>query len=168
VRQRIAILLLTVVVLAPALMVRADQTSAPSYDKGLARLKRDFVRILRERRTTEFLSYIGPQGVSIDENEDSRTRKDIGNDFRRKRGAYCVLFDSRCLGGDSQSVCSAHGLLLTAKPEVTVSVAMPEGKPQAYLSIASKARSCLDGTQSYEFIFARVQGSWNLIAVSHT
>jgi hypothetical protein len=169
VKWRIASLLLTVAVFPPPLMVRAAQTGPPSYDRELARLKLDFVRILRRKRTAEFLSYVSPQGVVIGVDEDDHwTPKALAEAFRRKRVPYCVLFDSSCLSGDHKAVCSARGLLLTSAAEVTISAQTSEGETQAYLSVSSKDQSCLNGTQSFEFIFRRLNGTWKLIAVPYS
>ncbi len=149
------------------------QTARP-YDQELVRLQHDFVRILREKRTTDFLSYIGPKGVAFGVDAEFQSRKKVADEFRRKRGAYCVLFDSTCLRRRSDPtntplMCSARGLLLNrVKPEVTITLGTFEGKPQAYLGIASKAPSCLDGTQSFKFIFTRLPTGWKLVAVPYT
>jgi hypothetical protein len=152
-------------------MVRAAQKGPPSYDRELARLKLDFFGILRGKRTAEFLSYVSPQGVVIGVDEDDPwTPKALAEAFRRKRVPYCVLFDSSCLSGDHKAVCSARGLLLTSAAEVTISAQTSEGETQAYLSVSSKSKDqlCLNGTQSFEFIFRQLNGTWKLMAVPYS
>lgn len=138
-------------------------------------LQETFLKVLRQKHTTQFLSYIGKGGVAFGVDANVQSRKQIANEFHTHDGAYCFLFDSTCLtrewnastrrGGRANRFCSVYELLTASKSaQVETSLGSHHGKPQAYVWITPGVQSCSNGSVPVEFIFTRFDDGWKLVA----
>jgi hypothetical protein len=165
-------LLTTVFLLAWMTQIIVGQSSDVPSDE-LRHLQNGFLEVLRKKDTAKFLSYIGVGGVAFGIDGKFQTRKEIANEFRSKRGAYCFLFDSTCKratptngGRGAIRFCSVYELLKLAKDvKAETTLGSYQGKPQTYVRITPQVLSCSNGSKPVEFIFKRFMDGWKLVAV---
>ena len=159
-------------------MVLLVSLSCPSLgqsaqDKSVLALQSQLIEILKGKDTTGFLSLIGPSGVTFGVDADKEFKEQVAEQFEQKRGAYCVLFDSKCLSRETPRKrtalppCSAHDLI--SRPNGWSmdhqTAGQYEGKNQISLVLKPNNESCSNGKDPMEFVFTEFAGGWKVVAV---
>jgi len=147
----------------------------PAQDnKAIVALQSELIQSLTKSDTTGFLSLVSPSGVSFGVDGDRESKDQILAQFNRKEGAYCVLFDSKCLlrkaGSKSDSnVCSVRDLVSgTNQWSIEHRTGQHEGMSQIYLTLKPNNESCSNGRHPIDFVFTRFVEGWKLVAVPYT
>ena len=143
-------------------------------NKAVLALQNQLIRILIDKDTTKFLSLIGSSGVTFGVDGDREFKDQILEQFDQKRGAYCVLFDSKCLlreagrKRESQHVCSVHDLVSGANGwSMEHQAGQYDGRSQIHLILKPNSESCSNGKDPIEFVFTEFTDGWKLVAVPY-
>jgi hypothetical protein len=148
------------------------ETSPSGLDAAAILLQNSLIQSLTEENTTKFLSFIGSTGVTFGVDGETQSQAQIAADFRGKKGAYCILFDSKCLSQQAAGrphLCSVHDLITRTSPwKAEHRVGQHNGKHQVYVALIPDTSTCSNGQGQIEFIFTHFAEGWKLVAVPYT
>lgn len=146
----------------------------PAQDKAVLALQSQLIEILKAKDTTGLLSLIGPSGVTFGVDADNEFKEQVAEQFDQKRGAYCVLFDSKCLSRETPRKrtalppCSARDLVSRANGwSMEHQTGQFEGKSQLHLILKPNNEFCSNGRDPMEFVFTEFADGWKLVAVGY-
>ena len=148
--------------------------SQSAQDKAVLALQSQLIEILKGKDTSGFLSLIGPSGVTFGVDADNEFKEQVAEQFEQKRGAYCVLFDSKCLAREtprkrlSLPPCSAHDLI--SRPNgwsMEHQADQHGGTSQTHLILKPNNEYCSNGKDPIEFVFTEFTAGWKLVAVGY-
>jgi hypothetical protein len=66
-------------------------------EREIESLAGQILTLVRERKSTEFLEFVGKAGLHLNPDSGKLTRAEVVEQFHSKAGIYCALFDSECL-----------------------------------------------------------------------
>jgi hypothetical protein len=146
-----------------------------TQDKAVLALQTQLVEILNAKDTAGFLSLIASSGVTFGVDGDNQFKEQVQQQFEQKRGAYCVLFDSKCLSRETPTrkrellrPCSAHDLVSRANGwSMEHQASQSDGRSQIHLILKPNNESCLNGKDPIEFVFTEFAEGWKLVAVGY-
>ena len=156
------------------LVYRGHGQSTEDNNSVLA-LQTELTRILIDKDTAKFLSFIGDSGVTFGVDGDSQFKEQIQQQFDQKRDAYCFLFDSKCLSRETPPrkheplrPCSAHDLVSRANGwSMEHQTGMYQGHSQIRLLLKPNNDSCSNGKDPIEFVFTEFADGWKLVGVGY-
>jgi len=154
--------------------VACSSVGQTAQDKAVLALQSQLIEILKAKDTTGFLALIASSGVTFGVDADNEFKDQVAEQFEQKRGAYCVLFDSKCLSREtprkrlSLPPCSVHDLVSRANGwSMEHQTAERDGRSLLHLLLKPNSESCSNGRDPIEFIFTEVADGRKLLAVGY-
>jgi hypothetical protein len=154
--------------------VSATPQSTPAQSASKApsakELEQQFFTAIRAGDADKVLAYIPKNGVNVGSQPLHVSRQDVERQFKAKRGLYCKLFDSSCVGaeinlGNSLRTCSDRELLTQSQKVRTASSEVTRnGVQQAVLVAEVKNDQCSDAGL-IDFIFNLDADGWKLFSI---
>jgi hypothetical protein len=135
-----------------------------------AKLKQDFIAMLRGGDAQKFLSYVSAEGVNVGSEPRHETHDEVQQQIDQRNGLYCKLFDASCIEAtikldNGVRPCSYREALNGSKnPHIAVTETVRGGVRQAILVAQPNAKQC-PGTKLIDFIFNYEPGGWKLFSV---
>jgi len=134
-------------------------------------LQTQLTQMLIAKDPTKFLSLIASSGVTFGVDGDKEFKEQIREQFDQKRGAYCVLFESKCLvreaprKRESLHPCSVHDLVNRPGWSMEHKTGQYDGNSQISLALKPNNELCSNGKDPIEFVFIEFNDGWKLVAV---
>jgi hypothetical protein len=159
--------------LVGALALASAQSGSPketSKTPSVKDLEQQFFAAVRAGDADKVLAYIPKNGVNVGSQPLHVSREDVEQQFKSKRGLYCKLFDSSCVGaeinlGNSLRTCSDRELLTKSQKVRTASSEVTRNDVQQAVLVAEvKNDQCADAGL-IDFIFNLDADGWKLFSI---
>ncbi|HSY13740.1 MAG TPA: hypothetical protein VK976_16225 [Verrucomicrobiae bacterium] len=146
------------------------QSAAPEKSDSAKTLEQQFFAALRAGDADKVLSYIPKNGVNIGSNEEHTSRADIEEQFQKRRGLYCRLFDSACISAtidlaNSARPCSDRELLTKSEKVRLASSEMTRNGVQQAVLVAEVKNDKCSNSGLIDFIFNLDADGWKLFSI---
>lgn len=144
--------------------------SAKPTAPAASELEHNFFAILRAGDSKGFLSYVPEDGVNLGQDAQPTTRAEIVDQFTRRSGLYCKLFDSTCIQSAVRldagaRNCSYRELLTQSEKVRTASTETTRNGVRQAILVAEVHNQRCAGAALIDFIFNYDMGGWKLFSV---
>jgi hypothetical protein len=144
--------------------------SAKPGAPAVSELEHDFFAMLRGGDGKQFLSFVSEDGVNLGRDARPTTRAEIQDQFARRSGLYCKLFDSKCIQSTakldaSAQPCSYRELLTQSEKVRTASTETTRNGVRQAILVAEVHNQRCAGPALIDFIFNYHQGGWKLFSI---